>query len=65
MSARSWRYLSWVWLVLAFVWMALDASVEAKFGTLMAAIVARGISDILQAIEARSPAPKPEKPTRN
>lgn len=53
MSSKEWVWLSWVWLVLALVWVALDASVMAKYGTLMAAIVARGVGDILKAIEDR------------
>ncbi len=51
MSARKWLVLSWVWLAMSIVWTAVDAPRETMWGTLIAAVIARGIGDILKAIE--------------
>lgn len=51
MSARKWLVLSWLWLAMSIVWTAVDAPRETMWGTLIAAVIARGIGDILKAIE--------------
>lgn len=53
MSVRSWNTVAWTFAIIWGLFVAIGMPVDAKAAALILAVLARGVADILKAIEGR------------